>query len=356
MSKIPKDAYTGRGTNENPTNRFQQYSYGIDEEYLHSDDYVAPQTRFIDIHPKSIVNKVISPDVGMDYSLNPYQGCEHGCTYCYARLTHEYWGYSPGVDFEQIIMVKQNAAELLKATFQKKTWKVKPIVLSGNTDCYQPCEKKYGITRALLEVFLEHRHPVGIITKNVLIKRDFDIVAELAKQKLITVYISITTLNEALRRKLEPRTATSKRKLELVAQLTELGVPVTVMASPIIPALNDHEIIGIAKAAAEHGAANFHAHVVRLMGPNETIFENWLADHFPDRKDKVMNQLKAMHGGKTGNSNFGDRMRGTGSFANNIRQQRALAKKKFFPNAQQHELRCDLFRRPSVGGQLGLFD
>ncbi|MFT5820563.1 MAG: DNA repair photolyase [Crocinitomix sp.] len=356
MSKKPKNPYAGRGTSENPNNRFHRHTYGIDEEYLHSKDYVAPKTRFIEVFPKSIVNKVISPDVGMDYSLNPYQGCEHGCTYCYARLTHEYWGYSPGADFEQVIMIKKNAAELLEATFQKKSWKVKPIILSGNTDCYQPCENKYGITRSLLSVCLTHRHPVGIITKNVLIKRDFDLVAELAKLQLIKVYISITTLNEELRRKLEPRTATSSRKLELITQLTELGVPVTVMASPIIPALNDHEIIAIAKAAAEHGAVSFHSHLVRLMGPNESIFENWLDDHFPDRKEKVMNQLKAMHGGKTGSSNFGDRMKGTGSFANNIRQQRELAKNKFFPNPQEHELRCDLFRRPNVGGQLGLFD
>ena len=163
-------------------------------------------------------------------------------------------------------------------------------------------------------------------------------------------------MNESLRRKLEPRTATSKRKLELVSQLTALGVPVTVVAAPIMPALNDHEIISIAKASAAHGATNFHSHVVRLMGPNESTFEDWLAHHFPDRKLKVMNQLKSMHGGKTGSSIFGDRMKGTGSFANNIGQQRELAKKKYFPNAQQHELNCDLFRRPSVGEQLGLFE
>ena len=185
MSKTPKRQFSGRGTDQNPTNRFHKHSYSDDLEYRHSEDYVPPRTRYIEVYPKSIVNKVISPDVGMEYSLNPYQGCEHGCTYCYARLTHEYWGYSAGADSEQVIMVKKNAAELLTATLQKQSWKVKPIVLSGNTDCYQPCEKKFEITRSLLAVFFEHRHPLGIITKNVLMKRDFDIIEALAKHNLI---------------------------------------------------------------------------------------------------------------------------------------------------------------------------
>jgi DNA repair photolyase len=348
--------FSGRGSGSNPTNRFEKNAYSDDD----SDGVDVPndpsaKTRYIDIFPKTIVNKVSSPDVGMDFSLNPYQGCEHGCTYCYARPTHEYWGYSAGLDFEQVVLVKQNASELLRETLNKKSWVPKPIVLSGNTDCYQPAEKQFELTRELLKVFLEFRHPVGIITKNVGMTRDLDIIEELASMNLISVNLSITTLNEDLRRKLEPRTATAKRKLELIEQLSAINVPVNVMASPIIPALNDHELFDIAKASSERGAQTFHSHMVRLMGPNEKIFEDWLNAHFPDRSEKVMNQIRAIHGGKTGSSEFGFRMKGDGQMALNIVRQMALARRKYFPNHGASKLRTDLFRRPS-GGQLFMFD
>ena len=356
MSEKPKNYFSGRGAQRNPNNRFEKNSYsnehweGIDEPFLES-----KPTQYIDVFPKTIVNKVTSPDVGMDYSLNPYQGCEHGCTYCYARPTHEYWGQGPGLDFERVIFVKKNAALLLREAFEKKKWSVKPIVLSGNTDCYQPCERKFELTRQLLEVFLEYRHPVGIITKNVLMNRDLDLIGELGKLGLIAVNISITTLDEKLRRKLEPRTATGKRKLDLIEKLTSLDVPVNVMAAPIIPALNDHEILSIAKASSERGANSFHAHVVRLMGANEEIFEDWLEKNFPDRKQKVLNQLKDIHGGRVGSSTFGDRMKGEGSFAVNIRRQREIAKNKYFQHRRKFSLRTDLFIRPGKGRQLDLF-
>lgn len=357
MIKKGKNKFSGRGTSYNPTNRFEKNDYSDDSLYgIDEQSDPNKSTQFIEVFPKTIVNKVTSPDVGMDYSLNPYQGCEHGCTYCYARPTHEYWGQSAGLDFEQVIFVKKNAPELLRKALEKKSWKVKPVVLSGNTDCYQPCEQKFQLTRQLLEVFLEYRNPVAIITKNALLKRDLDIVEELAKLNLIAVNLSITTLDEEIRRKLEPRTATIKRKLELITSLSEINVPVNVMAAPIIPAINDHEIISIAKEAAQRGANNFHSHVVRLMGPNEQLFENWLEAHFPDRKQKVLNQLKSIHEGKTGNSTFGDRMRGKGQFAMNLAQQRKIAKNKFFPNPKRANLRTDLFRRPSKNGQLSLFD
>lgn len=348
--------YSGRGAQSNPGNRFERNQYAVEHWEGVDELYVPPKsTEFIDVFPKSIVNKVISPDVGMDYSLNPYQGCEHGCTYCYARPTHEYWGQGPGLDFERVIFVKKNAVELLEDTFRKKSWKVKPIVLSGNTDCYQPCEKKYEITRNLLKVFLECQHPVGIITKNALMKRDLDIIGELASKQLIAVNISITTLNEEVRRKLEPRTSTSQRKLALISDLANLNVPVNVMAAPIIPAINDHEILSIAKAAADYGANSFHSHVVRLMGANETIFEDWLSLYFPDRKEKVLNQLKSIHGGRVGSSKFGSRMKGEGNFAVNLRRQREIAKNKYFKHRKQVVLRTDLFRRPPINGQLNLF-
>lgn len=356
MDRNDKSAFSGRGSGHNPANRFERRIYseedtdGVDLPYEE-----AAKTKYVEVFPKSIVNKVISPDVGMDYSLNPYQGCEHGCTYCYARPTHEYWGMSAGLDFEQVILVKKNAPDLLRQALDKKSWVPKPIVLSGNTDCYQPAEREFELTRELLKVFLEYRHPVGIISKNVLLNRDLDLIEELAEMNLIAVNLSITTLNEELRRQLEPRTATAHRKLELIEKLANIRVPVNVMASPIIPALNDHEMLSIAKAASEHGANSFHAHVVRLMGPNEHIFEEWVKFHYPDRAQKVMNQIRSLHEGKTGNSTFGDRMKGNGVFALNIRRQRELAKRKYFPNPNYFKLRTDLFRRPN-GGQLFLFD
>lgn len=346
---------TGRGTFINPHNRFLSNRKGddyFDEPELEDE----PQkTRFIDIFPKTIVNKVTSPDVGMVYSLNPYQGCEHGCTYCYARPTHEYWGYSAGLDFERVILVKKNAPELLKTALGKRGHQVKAIGLSGNTDCYQPCERTYGITRQLLEIFLEYRHPVGIITKNALIERDLDILQELAQLNLVHVHISITSLDEETRRKLEPRTASAGRKLQTIQRLSQADIPVTAMLSPMIPAINDHELFPLAKAVSEHGAVNAHYQVVRLNGPNEAIFKNWLEHHFPDRAQKVIHQLEDIHGGKVGNSQFGARMRGEGNYSANLRRQFELAKNRFFKDRKTVSLRTDLFRIPPENGQLELF-
>lgn len=339
----------GRGASVNTANRFEKWHY----EPLPEDLDKAVRTKFIDIQPKSIVNKVLSPDVGMDYSLNPYQGCEHGCTYCYARPTHEFWGYSAGVDFEQTILVKKNAPELLKATFEKSSWKVKPIVMSGNTDCYQPAEKEFELTRELLKVFLKYQHPVGIITKNALLLRDMDIIEQLAEKRLIAVNISITTLNESLRSKLEPRTTTIKKRLEMITRLRASEVPVHVMMSPAIPALNDHELLPMAKAAKEAGATSFSSQIVRLMGKNEELFEHWLEAHFPDRSKKVMEQIRALHGGRTGSSELGVRGRGVGVLAENLRSQRKLAVRKYFPNQKTIALDTTLFQRPS--DQLRLF-
>lgn len=339
----------GRGTSVNTSNRFERYTY----EELPEEVEKALKTQFIEVAPKSIVNKVNSPDVGMEYSLNPYQGCEHGCTYCYARPTHEYWGYSAGVDFEQTILVKKNAPDLLRKTFEKKSWEVKPIVLSGNTDCYQPAEREFELTRKLLKVFLEYQHPVGIITKNALLLRDLDIIEKLAEKRLISVNVTITTLDETLRSKLEPRTSTIKKRWELVTTLRSLDVPVHVMMSPAIPALNDHEVIPMAKAAKEAGATGFSSHIVRLMGKNEELFERWLEVHFPDRRTKVMEQIRSLHKGKTGSSEFGVRGRGTGVMADNLRSQRQLAIRRYFPNQHSIKLETGLFRRPS--NQLELF-
>lgn len=346
----------GRGAQLNPHNKFlknqkvQEHIEGLDEE-----DTLEGKTKFIEIHPKTIVNKVNSADIGLAYSMNPYQGCEHGCTYCYARPTHEYWGYSAGVDFEKIILVKKNAPQLLEDTFQKKSWEPATIMLSGNTDCYQPCEKKFGITRELLKVCLKYKHPVGIITKNALITRDLDVLTELNKLNLVNINLSITSLNEDLRQVLEPRTATAKRKLETVELLSKNNIPVNVMMAPIIPGLNDFEVFNIVKAVAERGALSAHYQIVRLQKPNDQIFIDWVNKNFPDRASKVLNQLRETHGGSLSDSRFGTRMKGEGNFALNISRQFELARKKFLPKAPFPRLRTDLFECPSKDGQMSLF-
>jgi DNA repair photolyase len=249
----------GRGAQLNVSNRFDAQSHEMRDDFL---NYCAAEgeearptvTTLIDTFPKTIVNKVTSPDIRMGYSLNPYQGCEHGCVYCYARNSHEYWGYSAGLDFEQKILVKRNAVELLEKRLRSKSWEAEPIVLSGNTDCYQPIEKKLEITRRLLQCFLKFKHPVGIITKNALIQRDIDILKELAGDNLVQVNMSITSLDENTRRLLEPRTATVRKRLETVRKLSEAGIPVSVMMAPIIPGINSHEILPLVKAISENGA------------------------------------------------------------------------------------------------------
>lgn len=346
---------TGRGAQINPSNKFLSFEKGDNFDDIDPDELEDHKTKFIEVHPKSIVNKVTSPDVGMFYSVNPYQGCEHGCTYCFARPTHEYWGYSAGTDFERIIMVKKNAPELLEQAITKKSWEVNPISLSGNTDCYQPCEKEFRITRQILEVMLKYKHPVSIITKNALVLRDADILQELAKLNLTAVYISLTTLKEDLRRKLEPRTASAVKKLNTIKTLSDLGIPVGVMMAPIIPGLNDDEIFPIAKAVSENGAKSLSQIIVRLNGPNGQIFTDWVTKNYPDRANKVLNQLKDMHGGNLNDSRFGTRMKGEGQYAELINRQMELARKRFFPDSTRNKLRTDLFEIPDRSGQMKLF-
>jgi len=350
-----KTYINGRGAQINPANRFLSIEKGDDFDDIDPEEEDVLKTKFIEVQSKTIINKITSPDVPMVYSLNPYQGCEHGCTYCYARPTHEYWGYSAGTDFERIIMVKKNAAELLEKEICKKSWKVQPISLAGNTDCYQPCERTYRITRQIFELMLKYKHPVGIITKNALIARDVDLLQELAKLNLIVVHLSITTLKEDLRRKLEPRTASSRKKLEVIEQFSKLGIPTHVMMAPIIPALNYDEIFDIAKAASERGAGSMSHQIVRLNGPNGEIFTDWVNRNFPDRAEKVLNQLKDLHGGQLNDSRFGTRMKGEGKFAENIHAQIKLAKSRFFKKDAYPKLRTDLFEIPDLNGQMKLF-
>lgn len=351
--------HKGRGAQQQVNNRFFELSHEERDdfkEYCHKEDgaLIQPKTQFISTFPKTIVNKVTSPDVGMSWSLNPYQGCEHGCIYCYARNSHEYWGYGAGLDFEQKILVKKNAPALLEKHFQKKSWQPEPIVLSGNTDCYQPVEKKLEITRELLKVFLKYKHPVGIITKNALIQRDIDVLSELAKENLTSVFISVTSLSEETRRLLEPRTASIKKRLETIERLTAAGIPVGVMVAPIIPGINSHEIISIVKAVSERGAVKIGHTIVRLNGVIASIFEDWIRNALPDRAAKVLNQIASCHDGNLNDSTYGRRMKGDGNIARHINRQFEIAKSKYMSDRVLSTLNCEAFVRTDRG-QLGLF-
>lgn len=345
----------GRGAQEQLANRFLKHSYGVVHwEGIDELEDERPGTRYIVEHPKHIVNKVTSPDVGIEWSLNPYQGCEHGCAYCYARPTHEYWGYSAGLDFERVIIMKRNAPELLEKHLREPKWDVGTISISGNTDCYQPIEREERITRRVLEVAQEFRQPIGIITKNALVLRDLDILAEMAAHRLAMVAISLTSLNEELRRKLEPRTSTGLNRLKAIEGLSAAGVPVFVMTAPIIPGLNEEEVPRLLKAAADAGARGAGYTIVRTNGAVQDVFRKWLELHYPDRAAKVIAQISAMHGSKMNDSEFGRRMRGEGAFAHNIRRVFTVFRERYFKGRHLPEMDRTLFRRPPKG-QLELF-
>lgn len=356
MSEEQNDSYfKGRGAQINPHNRFLKHK-AVEEHYEQIDEALLQEekTEIIFTHPKTILNRVDSPDI-QGLSMNPYQGCEHGCIYCYARNTHEYWGYSAGLDFERKIIVKENAAEILAKELSKPKHVPEPIMFSGNTDCYQPVERKLGITRKMLEVLLKYKHPASMITKNSLIRRDIDILSEMAKLRLIHVMVSITGLDESMRMKLEPRTATYKQRLETIRALSEAGIPVGVMTAPIIPGINSHEIPGIIKAAAEAGARTAGYTIVRLNGAIGEIFRDWLQKNFPDRADKVWHQVQSCHGGKVNDSRYGTRMRGEGPIAESIRNLHKVARERFLPASDRFEYDLSLFDRRAGDTQMSLF-
>lgn len=354
-----KEHIKGRGAQFNIANRFDANSHELRDDFLNycaveGEEAINTQTTLIDTFPKTIVNKVTSPDVRMGYSLNPYQGCEHGCVYCYARNSHEYWGYSAGLDFEQKILVKRNAVSLLEKKLSSKSWIAEPIILSGNTDCYQPIEKKLEITRKLLQTFLKFKHPVGIITKNALIERDLDILKELAKDHLVQVNLSITSLEETTRRLLEPRTASVKKRLETLKNLSEAGIPVHVMMAPIIPGINSHEILPLVKAIANNGALGVGYTMVRLNGAIGAIFTDWVRKTMPDRADKILHQIQECHGGTLNDSRFGRRMKGAGNIAEQVEQQFRIARKKYLAGRNIAPLNCELHQEYK-DGQMKLF-
>lgn len=348
--------FKGRGSQINTHNKFARYQYVqefmevLDEELLENH-----KTEIIYTHPKTIINKVVSEDIPGMYSMNPYQGCEHGCIYCYARNTHEYWGYSAGLDFEQKIIVKQNAAELLEKHFSSKNWKPSAIMLSGNTDCYQPLERELEITRRILQTCLKYKHPVSIITKNALILRDLDVLIELAKDNLVHVMVSITGTDESIRQKLEPRTATYKNRFKVLEGLSKNNIPCGVMIAPIIPGLTNHEIPNVMELAAKAGATSAGFTMVRLNGAVGPIFKDWLVKNFPDRADKVWNQISDAHGGAVNDSRAGVRMRGEGPMAESIRQLFSLSRLRFMKSESKFEFNVSDFNYKAGDTQLSLF-
>jgi DNA repair photolyase len=344
---------THRGTPENPANRFEKIHLEPDADW-NPDENVSPRTQFLVDHSQTAIAYNDSPDLGFGAGVNPYRGCEHGCIYCYARPTHEYLGFSAGLDFETKIMVKERAPELLRAELSSSKWQPQTIVMSGVTDCYQPVEGKLKLTRRCLEVLLEFRNPVGIITKNFLVTRDIDLLSELAKHNCASVTVSVTTLDPKLRNVMEPRTSPPLARLNAIRKLSEAKIPVSVNVAPIIPGLTDHEMPAILKAAREAGATSAGFTVVRLPHGNKALFENWLTTHFPDRKEKVLNRIKAMRGGKLYDAQWGTRMRGEGIFAEQIAQMFEVAKRKARFTEDFQELSTAHFRRPG-GAQLSLF-
>ena len=343
----------GRGAQFNTKNRFEaqernrDHIEGIDDWSIDS-----TRTQYIEQESKTIVNKVESPDVGMAYSMNAYAGCEHGCIYCYARNVHEYWGYSAGLDFETKIIVKKNAAQLLRKQLMHPKWEVMPIMLSGNTDCYQPAEQKYRLTRSLIEVCSEFNQPIGILTKNAWITRDKDILQDMSRRNLATAMVSITSFNEDLRRVMEPRTTTARQRLKTIEELSKAGVRMGVMLGPMIPGLNDHEMQRIMKAASEAGATFTAYTFVRLNGAIKFLFHDWLYKNFPDRADKIWHMIEDSHAGKVNDTRWGLRMRGEGTIAQIVAQQYKKYGKLYNMNDNRGDLDLTSFRRPGEQGKL----
>jgi DNA repair photolyase len=341
-----------RGAAENPPNRFEKIQLEPDPDW-NPDDNILPRTQFFKDHSQTVIARNDSPDVGFDASLNPYRGCEHGCIYCYARPTHEFLGFSAGLDFESKIMVKENAPELLRRELSSPKWRPQVIFLSGVTDCYQPVERKLKLTRRCLEVLAEFRNPVFLVTKNQLVTRDADVLGELARHQAAAVWLSITTLDSGLRAVMEPRTSPPAARLAAIRELAGAGIPVGVNVAPIIPGLTDHEMPAILQAAAAAGATSAGYAIVRLPYAVAPLFEQWLGTHFPGHKEKVLNRLRAMHGGKLNDSQWGKRFSGEGIFAEQIAQMFDVARRKAGIQSDDPGLSTAAFRRAG-GAQLAL--
>jgi DNA repair photolyase len=341
----------GRGATWNPQNRFERLEYVRDEDAPLEDDE-SPNTVYLRDPTRTIIATNDSPDVGFEASINPYRGCEHGCIYCFARPTHEYLGFSAGLDFETRIMVKEDAPALLWDELNAKKWEPKVLAMSGVTDPYQPVERRLGLTRGCLAVLAELRNPVAIITKNHLVTRDIDLLADLAKDNAARVFVSVTTLDAKLARIMEPRTSSPELRLEAVEKLAAAGVPVGVMVAPTIPGLTDHEMPAILGAAKKAGARWAGFVVLRLPWAVAPLFEKWLEEHFPDRKDKVLNRIRDLRGGKLYDAQWGVRGRGTGVFAEQIEALFDVTCRRLGLNEEDRELSTSAFRKRTAQATL----
>lgn len=343
----------------NPPNRFERVHVADMPELGFApspdDPPEDPRTELLVDPSRTVVATNDSPDLGFRASVNPYRGCQHACSYCYARPTHEYLGYSAGVDFQTKILVKPRAAELLRKQLLSPGWKPQVLALSGVTDPYQPAERRLRITRGCLEVLVEFRNPVVIVTKGFLVTRDVDLLAELAHVNAASVMLSITTLDAELQRKLEPLASPPSKRLAAIEALARAGVPVGVMTAPVIPGLTDHELPAILLAAANAGASSAGLVVLRLPHGVKELFSDWLTQHYPDRRDKVLNRLRALHGGALYDSRYAHRQRGSGEFAEQIQALFELGLKRARLARRGAELSTAAFRRPGVADQLSLF-
>jgi DNA repair photolyase len=352
-ARRPAPAFHGRGATDNPRNRFLPIAVERDAWTLAEDP--APDTVLLRDASRSVLATNDSPDVGFDVSLNPYRGCETGCAYCYARPTHEYLGFSAGLDFETRILVKQDAADLLRDELMNPRWKPQPIAMSGVTDAWQPAERRLGITRACLEVLTEFRNPVVVVTKSHLVTRDVDLLGELARHRAAKVNLSVTTLDRELARKLEPRAATPDRRLGAIRKLSDAGVPTGVIIGPVIPGLTDHELPAILEAAAAAGAVTASYILLRLPFGVKELFADWLERHYPDRKDKVLGRVRGVRSGRLNDPRFKSRMRGEGPYAEQIRSMFEVARRRYGLDRPREPLSTEAFRRLAPGGQGDLF-
>lgn len=343
----------GRGSAENPRNRFVALDVIRDAD-ADVEESPAPSTIFLKDTTRKVIARNDSPDVGFEFSINPYRGCEHGCIYCYARPTHEWLGFSAGLDFETRILVKEDAPELLRAELADAKWEPRVISVSGVTDCYQPVERKLKLTRRCLEVLLEFGNPATVITKNALVCRDIDLLSQLAAKQAAAAFVSITTLDRDLQRVMEPRTSTPENRLAAIRALSSAGIPTGVMVAPVIPGLTDHEVPGILAASAAAGACTAGYVPLRLPYGVADLFETWLERHFPDRKDKVFHRIRELRGGNLNDPKFGSRMRGEGIWATQMKTMFDLAKRKAGLDQPLPEISTAAFRRPA-GPQMTLW-
>lgn len=346
----------GRGAGSNSVSRFVELKREAIDDGWEPEESTPLRTELFTDTSRTIISSNNSPDVPFTSSINPYKGCEHGCCYCFARPTHAYLDLSPGLDFESKIFAKPDAARLLTKELGKRNYVPEVIALGANTDAYQPVEKQLGITREIIKVLKTHHHPVSIISKSALIERDIDLLAPMAEAGLVKVFISVTTLDRELSRRLEPRAAAPQRRLETVRRLQQSGIPVGVLMAPIIPVLNDNEIEQLLGECAAAGAESAGYVILRLPHELKDLFVQWLQDYYPLKAEHVMNRIRDLRGGHEYRSEFGERMRGSGQYAELIAHRFTLACKKQGLNRRSRELDCSKFRvPPKSGDQMGLF-